>query len=290
MPDAKPTDGRDIRQLPCPELPELEIVGNTEIQKPLPTLDIPFKADCINIYFGYKGSKQMQAEGDIYELNGGEFFLTPAGITHSTGPMPVSKCAHYWLRLHIGHSETFLGDQQFESLRTDLCALPICHGKYSEASFQTLRSIYDLATRPASLQRDMELRIQLALFLLKLLEQIRAVDEAPQAPHLDAVVDFLEHHIGEQVSVQEMANVVGVSVSTLQQLFQKHKGMSPLEYFNRQKINAAKQLLLETDHSIRSISEQLGFTNERYFSTVFRKYHTQPPGRFRQEHNAKSAT
>lgn len=280
-------DGRDIRQAPCSALPELEIVGHTEIQKPLPALDIPFSSNAINIYFGYKGSKQMQADGRIFELNGGEYFLTPAGIDHSTGPMPVSKCAHYWLRLHIGGAQPFLGDPQCEQIRQDLAALPICHGKFSEVSFQALRSIYDLATRTTSVERNIELRLQVTLFLIKLLEQIRAQEHIPQAPHLEKVITFLSLHIGEQISVQEMANIAGVSVSTLQQLFQKHQGLSPLEYFNRQKISTAERLLIETDHSIRSISEQLGFTNERYFSTVFRKYHTQPPGRFRQQQRLK---
>ena len=280
-------DGRDIRQTPCQQLPELEIVGNTEIQKPLPALTIPFSTDAINIYFGYKGSKQMQADGRIFELHGGEYFLTPPGIDHSTGPMPVSKCAHYWLRINIGHSSPFLGDPQCEQLRQDLAALPICHGKYSAVSFQALRSCYDLATQDTSLERNIELRLQVTLFLIKLLEQIRAQEHIPQAPQLDKVLVFLDHHIGEQISVQEMANVAGVSVSTLQQLFQKYKGLSPLEYFNRLKISAAERLLTETNHSIRSISEQLGFTNERYFSTVFRKYHTEPPGRFRQQQRLK---
>ena len=276
--------GRDIRQDPCPNLAELEIVANTEIQKPLPALDIPFTEGCVNIYFGYKGSKQMQAEGGVYHLNGGEFFLTPPGVTHSTGPMPVSKCAHYWLRLNISLEQVFLGDQSYETLRKELTNLPISHGKYSEGCFHVLRSIYDLATRPASLQRDMELRLQVALFIIKLVESIKAQDQVPTAPDLEHVLEFLTLHIGEQISVQDMANVAGISVSSLQTLFQKHKGMSPAEFFNRQKIDAAKRLLLETDHSIRSISEQLGFTNERYFSTVFRKYHPEPPGRFRQQH------
>ncbi len=276
-------DGRDIRQQPLTSLPELEIIGNTEIQKPLPQLDIPFATGCANIYFGYKGSKQMEAQGAYYHLNGGEYFVTPPGVTHSTGPMPISKCAHYWLRLRLDLDSPFLGDASYDEMRERLRSLPIVHGKYSDVCFHALRSIYDLATQAASPRRNLELRLQLSLFVLKLIEQIDVQEEQPDAPALSNVLDYLERHLGENLSVQDMANVAGVSPSTLQALFIKHKGMAPAEFFTRQKMDAAKKLLISGSDSVRSISEQLGYTNERYFSTVFRRYHLEPPGRFRSK-------
>ncbi|NRA38397.1 MAG: helix-turn-helix transcriptional regulator [Planctomycetes bacterium] len=279
-------DGRDIRQLPLKDLPELEIVGNTEIQKPLPALEIPFVDGCVNIYFGYKGSKQMQAEGGVYHLNGGEFFVTPPGVTHSTGPMPISKCAHYWLRLNVADlSHDFLGNPAFNDMRERLASLPIVHGKFSEVSFHCLRSIYDLATQEASPTRDIELRLQCSLFVIKLLELIdgqNGKEQQSEDPALKKVLEYLKWHIGENVSVQDMANIAGVSVSAFQQICNKQLGMAPAEYFTRQKMEEAKRLLLETDCSVKSISEQLGYANQRYFSTVFSRYHMEPPGRFRQ--------
>ncbi len=275
------SDGRDIRATPCHQLPELVLVGRTEIQKPLPALEIPFQSQCVNIYLGYKGSKQMQAQGRTYSLSGGEFFVTGPDIDHATGPMPVSKCAHYWLRVNLATPGPFCGSAELESLRARLSAVSLAHGRYSEGLFDQLRSLYTLATREPDAARDLELRLMLGLFLLKLLETIDADASGQAEPRVAVVKNHLQRHLGEDLSVQDMARLADCSVSALQQLFKKHEGVTPAEFFTRLRMAEAERLLLESSDSIRAISEQLGYANERHFSTAFKRYHAEPPGRFR---------
>ena len=275
-------DGRNIVASPCVDLPELSLVGKTEIQKALPALDIPFEPGCLNIYFGYKGSKQMQCQDKIYTLAGGEFFITPPGVNHSTGPMPISKCAHYWLRIDLRRtSKPFLGDAGLESLREQWWHCGVCHGRFSESLMVTLRTIYDLALQKSTPVRDIELRLQLSLFLLKLSES-QNVNSQKNPPLLGKVKDYLRSHLGEDLSVQDMANLIGCSTTNLTTLFTKHEGISPAEFFSRLKMEEATRLLEHSTYNLRQISEQLGFANERYFSTVFKKYFLVPPGSFRK--------
>jgi AraC-like DNA-binding protein len=67
----------------------------------------------------------------------------------------------------------------------------------------------------------------------------------------------------------------------LQAIFRKQEGLSPGEFITRQRMAAAEGLLRDQSLSLRAISERLGYANERHFSTAFRRYHGQPPGRFR---------
>lgn len=276
-------DGRDIRTRPCPDLPELAVIGRTEIQQPLPKLDIPFTAGCSNLYLGYKGAKQMQAQGRTWTLTAGDFFLTPPGVDHSTGPMPVSRCAHYWLRIDLAQDRPFLGSPDHEPLRERLRSLSIAHGRASEALFAGVRAIYDACVGTMSPWRGVELKLQLGLCLVRLCEDIDRGGTGDADPLLDRVLDHVERHLGEDMSVQDLASVAGCSVSALQQHFRKREGLSPGEYIIRRRMAAAEQLLREGDLPLRAIAERLGFANERHFSTAFRRYHGQPPGKFRKQ-------
>lgn len=62
-------------------------------------------------------------------------------------------------------------------------------------------------------------------------------------------------------------------------------GMGINEYINQRKIEKAENLLLNTDLSISEISDRLGFTYQRYFSTIFKKIKGISPSQFRNQKN-----
>src|SRR5690606_20594030 len=102
-------------------------------------------------------------------------------------------------------------------------------------------------------------------------------------PVLDRVLEHIERHLGEDMSVQDLASVAGCSVSALQQHFRKRGGLSPGAYIIRRRMTAAEALLRAGDLPLRAIAARLGFATERHFSTAFRRYHGQPPGKFRKQ-------
>ena len=134
--------------------------------------------------------------------------------------------------------------------------------------------------------RDLELRMQLSLFLIKLLRQIdqHLLDQQQTSlpMTLAKVKAYLLEHLGEDLSVKDMANVIHCSSSNLSALFSKNEGTSPAEYFTRLKMKEAHRLLLESTHNLKEISQQLGYSNERYFSMVFKNYYHSAPGRYRK--------
>lgn len=69
-------------------------------------------------------------------------------------------------------------------------------------------------------------------------------------------------------------------------LYQKMKALTGIgvnDYINKFRIEKAVSLLMDTDLSITEISEQVGFTYPRYFSSVFKQMKGVLPSKFRQE-------
>jgi len=280
--------GRDIRSHPCDAVPELVLIASTRIRAPLPRLEIPWDPDCGNLYVSTKGSKQMQCQGRTYTLRGGECFWTPPGVDHATGPMPVSKCSHYWLRLDLAGSGVFLGDAASAPLRDALAALGVVHARIDEEAIAHAARCYELARRAAGFARDQELRHRLGLLLLGLIDLAERSEEPAGHPAIGAITVFVDRNLGQPIGVEDLTRVAGVGHSTLSELCQRELGMPPAEFVTRRKLDEAKRLLLETELPVREVSQRLGFSSERYFSSVFRRYHPEPPGRFRKQFQASA--
>lgn len=82
-------------------------------------------------------------------------------------------------------------------------------------------------------------------------------------------LDYMKKHYGEPVSLQDVADAAGVSKTHLCRLFKQHMGSSYNKILNDIRIGRAKQLLSNTDMSIQEISDQVGFSDYRYFKKVF---------------------
>ncbi len=78
-------------------------------------------------------------------------------------------------------------------------------------------------------------------------------------------------------SVSELAPALNISGAYLRRLFKEEYHMTPKEYLTLCRLEIAKSLLNTEYFSIREVSERSGFENEKYFSTVFKKYCGVPP-------------
>jgi len=62
--------------------------------------------------------------------------------------------------------------------------------------------------------------------------------------------------------------------------FKEATGYTIIEYFNKLKIDKAKELLIEGNKKIREVAQELGFVDEFYFSRTFKKAEGMNPSEF----------
>lgn len=85
------------------------------------------------------------------------------------------------------------------------------------------------------------------------------------------IIRFFEKHIREKLTLDEICAKVNYSRSFLCRTFKAQTGETLFACFNRMKIEEAKRLLKETDLPASHISQTLGFSDEKYFCTLFKK-------------------
>ena len=88
---------------------------------------------------------------------------------------------------------------------------------------------------------------------------------------LRRAVEFMHEHIFEHLSIRQICHHTGLSSATLHRLFRNNLQLSPMDYFLKQKMERAKELLYTGDYSIKEIAAKLHYSSPQYFATEFRK-------------------
>ena len=92
----------------------------------------------------------------------------------------------------------------------------------------------------------------------------------------------LDKAIDSSVSIDDICNTLFISRSKMIREFKKHYHQTPHAYLLGRKIGFAKMLLQNTTHSIKSISNHLGFADEHYFASVFKSKTGMTPSEYRK--------
>ncbi|MCY7337671.1 MAG: AraC family transcriptional regulator [Chamaesiphon sp.] len=94
---------------------------------------------------------------------------------------------------------------------------------------------------------------------------------------LQQAISYINEHLTENLSLKDIANVVGMSPFYFTSLFKQSTGMTAYQYVIYRRIELAKQLLRQQELSIAEVSEQVGFVSQSYFANVFRKHTNKTP-------------
>jgi AraC family transcriptional regulator of arabinose operon len=84
------------------------------------------------------------------------------------------------------------------------------------------------------------------------------------------------------ISLGELSSRCGVSIAHLQRLYRHHVGTSPALHLTVLRQQRASQLLLLTDLPVKAVSQAVGFNDQRYFSTWFKRVSGVSPSEHRR--------
>ena len=100
---------------------------------------------------------------------------------------------------------------------------------------------------------------------------------------LQQAISYINEHLTENLSLKDIAKVVGMSPFYFTNLFKQSTGMTAYQYVIYHRIERAKKLLRTQELSIAEVSEQVGFMSQSHFSNVFRKHTNKSPKMYRSD-------
>ncbi len=113
--------------------------------------------------------------------------------------------------------------------------------------------------------------------LSKDMRQSFYIDGVDVPYNVKKILDYLNEHIYDKISIRDIASFIGKSESTVKQLFSQYHNGGIIRYYNTLKIKEARTLIRQGNHNMTQIADMLQFDNPQYFSKCFKKITNMTP-------------
>ena len=98
------------------------------------------------------------------------------------------------------------------------------------------------------------------------------------------LTDYLLAHLHTSLSLETLAQQVGLSAYHFAHLFRKTTGETPHQFVIRTRLETAQRLLKETDWPLSQVALSVGFQSQSHFTQVFKERLGETPRQYRQTH------
>jgi len=113
-------------------------------------------------------------------------------------------------------------------------------------------------------------------------------DAAPAPRCVRLVEDYIDAHLGDNISLDELLRAAGTSARTLQTGFARHRGTTPMRFLRDRRLDRARALLLKRpDAQVTDIAAECGFTHLGRFAAGYRERFGESPSRTRRAARVK---
>jgi AraC-like DNA-binding protein len=234
----------------------------------------PAVRDHYLIHYIISGRGVFSSNGKSYELSKGDGFLVEPSHVASYVADESNPWEYCWVGFNGSDAKRFMGQTGL------LNCGPVFH--YDEVShFQELLLNICNASGSSPIE-EARMESGLLLFLSALMEQFGT----PAARHTNGyeyvqkAIKFIDYNYSSDIDINDVAASAGISRSHLYRLFMQHISMPPNEYLMRYRISKSANLLENKNLSVGEVAYSTGFSDQLYFSRVFKKYMGMPPSHY----------
>lgn len=212
----------------------------------------------------------LTVDGRVHVLGANQALLLPAGLAHGgfhcDGEAPAR---YYWAHFEDGQGA---GGQ---ALRLGLEPINL-----TDIAFSRVVNGFHQLLNENSLSSGDGLMCDYMLSLI-LLELQREGQQTQKTAVTNRMLEYIRLHCFEKLTLQDLSRALGYSEDYLSRLFHESARCSFRGYVHQLRMVRAKRELLGSVKSIQQIAESCGYSNAKFFSTVFLKQEGLTPSAYR---------
>ena len=227
------------------------------------------------IYYIQEGTGIFVADGEDVPFEPGMFFMLAPGVTHGLRQVDADNSGY----AQLVEMKFVVFDQELDGSLRSFPAV-------NQGSDELFRAYYQIFLE--AIQKDFyyEKRVP-CLFEAWLYQMLQGRRRGGKTKVKDEnnpsvrVKRYIDEHYAEDISLDELAEVIGYSKSYLCQIFREETGTTINAYLNDVRINHALNLLMNPMLNVAEVGEKCGYNSVYYFTKAFKKAMGVPPGSFR---------
>lgn len=243
-----------------------------------------------------KGRLRYEVGGESMALCAGEGLFINADQPHGAEGYPGEDCEYFAMVLHPALlepsaylRENFVrplsGNDAFAFLKLSPAVV------WQQTVLQCVRAACEVmeGDEPAAELSVMSLAFHAVALLTRHMPAPGplAVQADRRPLSLRRMLDHVERHFAQKLTVGDIARAGGVSVSACCEAFRRHTGQTPVGYLTRYRLRKGMEQLLNPNLSVAEVARSVGFASASYFAECFKRYLDTTPLAYRRDAGEK---
>jgi AraC family transcriptional regulator len=243
---------------------------------------------------------------DTYQDHGIRMALRPGVIEVGSGPSALKPVTYEGgeIRLYPCDSEKWIGSADLHVLSIDIADAVLtaaCHAHRGQIELRRHADLTDprVVALVSAVNAERDAGYPSGRLFLDSVEQALALSlvdgyairrpspaiyRGGLAPaRLRTLTEFVQAKIDEDVTLEQMADSVNLSVAHFSQMFRRSTGQSPHQFVLHSRVERAKDILRTEDMRVLDVAVACGFKTQQHFARVFRQVCGMSPSEYRQE-------
>ncbi|MET3557672.1 AraC-like DNA-binding protein [Streptococcus rupicaprae] len=235
------------------------------------------------IHYISQGKGTFYYKNQEIPLSAGDLFLLKANETTFYQADSEDPWSYYWIGIGGNKADLYFGLSSLGEVAY------IQHNK-KQSTKKVAKQMIQLITQAEEKERTIGNQLELLSQAYQLLYELNILSPNSSSHELSQTEKICQecrhviekHYSIDGLSISSIAQKLNVNRSYLTTLFKKYYHVSPKDYLLQTRMKRAKQLLENTQESIKVISYSVGYLDPLYFSKAFKEFYSMSPSQFRK--------
>ena len=199
----------------------------------------------------------------------------------------IKGCDKKQMEIKVNRIITSISDNQYDYIKLTINQLTLDTMKTVECLLSSEDNEVDFNNLYSNLNNMDTLEDVRAWFILYCNSIIQKLENKKDNKHKDMVIMALEYlktnYYKPELSTELLSEIVNLTPGYFGKIFNEYMKKSVNEYIIELRMEKAKQLLIHNGYSINDIAANVGYTNQSYFTSIFKRYCGLTPNQYRIE-------
>ncbi len=232
------------------------------------------------LFYCTEGEGNVTINNVKQKVEPNQFLIIPPHVPHHYISSTENPWSIYWVHF-TGKSASILFDKYSSNEIPPVKPIP-----YNEERIKNFIDIIQILDHSFD-QRSLEIaNLKLMYFLSSIIYQTELTPYVQKRNKVTNSIEFMKNNLDQDFKIEDFAENQNLSVSRYSELFKEKTGYPPVYYFNKLRIQKSCQFLYFTNMSIKEICFEVGFSDQYYFSRVFKKIMGVPPSKYKRAYKS----
>lgn len=228
-------------------------------------------------------ARNSKGEDDIYELSAGQGFLIFPGQITTYIADEKNPWTYGWIEFDglVSQVSMELAGFSIDS--------PVYKSRDKDAAAQMVNELDYIThnTREASFNLIGHLYLFMDAFIKSSGSTLNVRKKTMQDYYIKEAINFIEQNYQNNISVEDMADFVGINRSYFGKIFREKIGRTPQEFLLSYRMLKATKLMLLSDKSVEDVGKEVGYESQFHFSRAFKSVYGISPLKWLKKNGAE---